>query len=196
VVIWGPSEFEPVFTDPPSTGGIVVGYIGNAVWWQGLHTLVGAAKILEDVPEISFALAGFDASNEMDFPRLPRVSYVGRVERKDIPRFLRSCDVLVSSRLNEGVANLQYPQKLSEYLGAGRPVIVSAANDQPAIVKKAKCGIVVDPMTEGSLASAIQTFAHMSRQTQLEWGMHALDFAKEHLVFDAFAKKIHALYLR
>ncbi len=194
VVIWGPSEFEPIFVEPPRREGIVVGYIGNSAWWQGLRTIIGAAERLQETLGISFALAGFDANDEKEFPRLLRVSYVGRVERKDVLHFLRSCDVLVSCRLNEGVSNLQYPQKLSEYLGAGRPVIVSAANDQPQIVEKAHCGILVDPMTSESLAETIQTFARMPREVRLSWGRNALNFAKDHLVFKAFAKKIRAVY--
>ncbi len=194
VVIWGPSEFDAEFSAPPSTGGIVVGYIGNAAWWQGLHTLIGAAERLQETPGISFALAGFDAGDERKFPRLPRVSYVGRVERKDVLHFLRSCDVLVSCRLNEGVSNLQYPQKLSEYLSAGRTVIVSAANDQPLIVEKAQCGIVVNPMTDENLAKAIQAFSQMPREARTKWEKRALNFAKDHLVFDVFARKIRTLY--
>ncbi len=194
IVIWGPSEFEAEFIDPPSTEGIVVGYIGNDAWWQGLDTVIGAARHLEHAPGISFVLAGFDAGDGKKFPRLPHVSYAGRVERKDVPGFLRGCDVLVSSRVNEGVSHLQYPQKLSEYLGAGRPVVVSAANDQPLIVKSAGCGSVVNPMTPENLAAAIQAFADMPRQTRREWGMNALTFARENFFADAFARKIHALY--
>lgn len=192
-VIWGPFEFDAVSTESHNDG-IVVGYIGNSAWWQGLPQLIDAARILQSDGQISFRLAGFIADDRKQSPSLPNISYVGRVERADVMDFLRSCDVLVSSRLKEGVSDLQYPQKLSEYLGAGRPVIVSAANDQRVIVESAQCGVVVDPMTSENLAEAIRAFASMSRKTQLEWGMHALNFAKQHLVFDAFARKLQEVY--
>jgi len=192
-VIWGPFEFEAIHTEPKNEG-IVVGYIGNSAWWQGLPQLVEAARELRLDGRVSFRLAGFIADDTEQFPLLPNVAYVGRVERADVLSFLRSCDVLVSSRLNEGVSDLQYPQKLSEYLGAGRPVIVSAANDQPLIVDRAQCGIVVDPMSAAGLAAAIQVFAGLSREERLSMGQRSLDFAREHFVFDSFASKLKALY--
>lgn len=194
VSIWGPCEFEPLFIEPPAREGIVVGYIGNASWWQGLHHIIGAARVLEENTRISFHLAGFDASNKKDFPELRNVSYIGPVARKDVLSFLHGCDVLISSRLNEGVSNLQYPQKLSEYLGAGRPVIVSGANDQPRIIQEADCGIVVEPMTKETLALAIQDILHMPREQRNSKGENAIAFAEKHVVFKAFAEKVRRAY--
>jgi glycosyltransferase involved in cell wall biosynthesis len=194
--IWGPCEFEIVESEVPKRNEIIVGYVGNAAWWQGLPHLVGAATVLKNETNISFHLAGFDASDTGAFPRMPHVTYFGRVERRDVPGFLRDCDMLVSCRLTEGAANLQYPQKLSEYLGAGRPVIVSATNDQCAIVQEAHCGIVMDRVDADALAETIRAFAGLSDEKRARMRQNALRFARKHFAISAFSEKIKTVYSR
>ncbi|MSU73683.1 glycosyltransferase [Candidatus Kaiserbacteria bacterium] len=193
-VIWDPVDFNDVYLPAQISSSVVVGYIGNSAWYQGLQHLIDAAKILASSEQVSFRLAGFDSSDQKMFPPLPHVSYIGRVERADVIPFLQGCDMLVSPRLPEKVSNLQFPHKLSEYLIVGRPVIVSAASDQPDVIREGKCGIVAEPLSGEGIAEAIRTVAKLSATERGVWGRRAYEYAHEHIHAKVFAKKLGAVY--
>ncbi len=194
VVIWDAAEFEVEYSPPPTHDGLVVGYIGGAGWWQGLPFIIGAAKILQQRQDIRFVIAGFPAGDERLFPRLSNITYSGYVERKDVVDFITSCDVMLSTRVEETAGNLLFPLKLAEYMAAGRPVISSGAGDQVEIIRDADCGIVVTPITAEALAKAIEKVVSMSAAEREEWGRNALAYARENLLFPASKQKLSALY--
>lgn len=193
-VVWDPVDFNDPYLPAQTSSSVVVGYIGNSAWYQGLQHLIDAAKILASNERVSFRLAGFDSSDEKMFPPLSRVSYIGRVERADVVSFLQGCDMLVSPRLPEKVSNLQFPHKLSEYLVVGRPVIVSSASDQPDVVRDGKCGIVAEPLSGESIAATIRTITDLSAVEREAWGRRAYEYAHEHIHAKVFAKKLGAVY--
>jgi len=194
VTIWDPVDFAAPYISSVKREVFVVGYIGNSAWWQGLHHVIGAAAILIKEKHITFHLAGFDSSDHSQFPQLPSITYLGRVERDQVLSFLRECDVLVSPRITEGVSNLQFPHKLSEYLAAGRPVITSSASDQPLIIHQNRCGIVVNPLTAETLAEAIRSFSRFSLEERNDMGKRAHQFAEENLSLPILTEKLNRIY--
>lgn len=192
-VVWDPVDFDDEYSPADSGGEIVVGYIGNSAWWQGLQHLTAAAAQLAG-ENIRFRLAGFDAADATRFPVLPNVEYIGRVERKDVVSFLRGCDILVSPRLPEKVSNLQFPHKLSEYLAVGRPVVVSSASDQPEVVREGKCGIVAEPLSGESVAQAIREIAALAPSEREQWGRRAYEYAHTHLHARVFGERLAKVY--
>ncbi len=194
VTVWDPVDFGAPYASPARQENFVVGYIGNAAWWQGLHHIIGAAALLTKEKSIIFHLAGFDSSDSSQFPKLLSITYLNRVERDQVLSFLRECDVLVSPRVTEGVSNLQFPHKLSEYLAAGRPVITSSASDQPLIVHQNHCGLVVDPLSAETLAEAISSFSRLSLEERDAMGKRAHQFAERNLSLPVLAQKLMKIY--
>ncbi|MEK7133862.1 MAG: glycosyltransferase family 4 protein [Patescibacteria group bacterium] len=193
-VLWGPVDFLPEYVEPPPRPFSAVGYVGNSERWQGLEHVIEAAELLQDRGDIRFELAGFNFEDEQRFPRLNNVHYVGRVERKDVLAFLHACNVLISSRLSEPVSDMQFPQKLSEYLAAGRPVIVSSASDQALVVTEGRCGSVLSSVDGHAIAEAITHFAGLSRDEKAQLGKNAREFCKKNLHITAFSTKLKAVY--
>ena len=193
-VVWDPVDFNDAYLPAQTGPSVVVGYIGNSAWYQGLQYVIDAAKILASDNHVSFRLAGFDSSDEKAFPKLSHVSYIGRVERADVIAFLQGCDMFVSPRIPIKVSNLQFPHKLSEYLVVGRPVIVSSASDQPMVVRDGKCGIVAEPLSGESIAEAIKTIASLPVSEREAWGKRAYEYAHEHIHAKVFGKKLAEVY--
>lgn len=193
-VIWGPVDSIPQYLPIVLRREVRVGYAGNALWWQGLQYIIGAAAILVEEKHITFHLAGFDSSDSSQFPQLSSIVYYGRLERDQVFSFLTSCDVLISPRVTGGVSDLQFPHKLSEYLSAGRPVITSSASDQPLIVCKNSCGLVVDPLNAETLAKAISSFSRLSLEERDAMGRRAHQFAERNLSLPVLAQKLMHIY--
>ena len=81
-----------------------------------------------------------------------------------LPRVLAT----ITPRLRTPYNDLAVPIKVLEYLGYGRPLIVTDATETAAIVEAAGCGVVVPATAEG-LAGGIVTVALASRAQLADW---------------------------
>ena len=195
-VIWDAAEFDVPFVPPPARKGIIVGYLGGAGWWQGLTFIIGAAEKLQKRDDIRFLVAGFEPKDKKLFPELPNVLYPGFVKREHVVETIRSCDVMLSTRVEETSGNLLFPLKLAEYMAAGRPVISSGAGDQVEIIRSANCGIVVTPISSTALADAIGEFAAKPYEGRVEMARRAHSYARQHLLYPSLKKKLETFYRR
>ncbi|MGZ6256614.1 MAG: glycosyltransferase, partial [Candidatus Limnocylindria bacterium] len=82
-----------------------------------------------------------------------------------LPRVLAT----IAPRPRTPYNDLAVPIKVLEYLGYGRPLIVTDATETAAIVQAAGCGIVVAATTDG-LASGVVTVAEASAEQLARWG--------------------------
>lgn len=89
-----------------------------------------------------------------------------------LPRVLAT----VTPRLRTPYNDLAVPIKVVEYLGYGRPMIVTNATETAAIVEAAGCGLVVPATTEG-LADGMASVAQAPAVQLVRWGDAARDAA-------------------
>lgn len=193
-VLWGPVDLELFrYEEPAPAPPFVVGYAGNDVFWQGTETILAAARLLRDDPDIRLRLLGFPAERHRHGD-LPNVSLLGVVPRDEVPRELARCHVLVSPRTRHVVSDSQYPFKLSAYLAAGRPIVASAVSDQPRVVGEARCGVIVPPGDAAALAAALRGLAALPESERLALGRRARAFAERRLSPDVLAGVLLAIY--
>lgn len=194
LVLWGPVSFPFAYIPVEKKDKIVVGYLGNSSWWQGLSLLLEAAKLLVHDYRISFHIAGFDFSDNSQFPVLENVKYGGKIQRQEVLTSLQNCDVLVSPRLGGSVSDLQYPQKLSEYMSSGRAVIVSPVSDQPKIVNESGSGLVMEDVTAEDIKVSILKILEMPFEEREMMGYMSFKFAQNNFSREAFAQKLKSVY--
>ena len=196
VTIWDAAEFDVPYQASVPHEGIIAGYIGGAGWWQGLPFIVGAAKKLQNRSDIKFIIAGFEPADGKLFPRFPNITYPGFVQRANVVEMIRSCDVMLSTRVEETSGNLLFPLKLAEYMATGRSVISSGAGDQVRIIREAGCGEVVTPISADALADSIEAFSQKSREERDVLGYRAYTYAREHLLYSSLKRKLEDFYER
>lgn len=93
-----------------------------------------------------------------------------------------TADVLVLC-LKRGVAKTATPSKLTAYMLSGRPIVASVDLDSDCanIIRKAGCGLVVEPDNETVLCNAIKELGQKSVEELNEMGKAAFDYAVAHL---------------
>ncbi|RPF47030.1 glycosyltransferase involved in cell wall biosynthesis [Thermodesulfitimonas autotrophica] len=193
-VLWGPVDLDLFsYKEPRPSPPFVVGYCGNDCFWQGLATIFEASRILEPHPEIHFLLMGFPKERYLGIG-LPNVTFTGPISRAETPGYLSRCHVLLSPRIGHPATETQYPFKLSAYLAAGRPVVVTAVNDQPAVVRQADCGFIVPPGNARALAEAILDLYRMPESQRLFLGRNARLFAERHLSLGHLSDMLLQIY--
>ena len=120
----------------------------------------------------------------------------GSVPREEVPLKQNEADVLILS-LKKGVALTATPSKLTAYLYSGRPVIacVDLDSDSADIIRKSKCGIVVEPENEAALLQAIHDIKSKNVDELNRMGKAGYDYAMKELSKKENLSKITKLIL-
>jgi len=103
---------------------------------------------------------------------VPRWLHRERADGLEIDRFLPRVMATITPRRKTPYNDLGVPVKVLEYLGYGRPMIVTDLEETAAIVGEAACGVIVPDSVDG-LAAGILEVANASADQRTAWGAAA-----------------------
>jgi colanic acid biosynthesis glycosyl transferase WcaI len=139
----------------------VVEYAGTMGYQQDLETVLDAAALLQDHPDIAFLLIGdgLARSRLEESARtrgLQNVRFLPTQSRERYPLALAVADVGVVP-LREAIRTPGVPSKLFSIMASGRPTILSVSRDSdaPSILEEAGAGIWVPPGRPDRFAAAV-----------------------------------------
>jgi glycosyltransferase involved in cell wall biosynthesis len=169
---------EPATSMPGSIAAAVagspftIGFVGTLGMANALEALIGAARLLDD-EAVRFVIVGHGPDEQRLralAAGLDKVVFTGPVPKRDVPATLRAFDACYvgyhrSPLYRFGIA----PNKVYDYLAAGRPVILAAeaAND---VVLDAGAGVTVPPDDPAALADAIRSLRAMAPSERAQLG--------------------------
>jgi len=139
----------------------VVSYVGTLGMAHRLETVLKAAELLREEPEVHFLLVGDGAERQrlLDMKRrrgLHRVSIVGQVPRHEARLYLAASDAaLVVLRRHETFRTV-IPSKLFEAMAARVPIVLAVEGEARRVVERAGAGLCVEPENAEALAAAIR----------------------------------------
>lgn len=166
-----PVEHHNLILRLKSEGKFLVGYAGTHGIANALEYLIDAAALLNDEP-VAFVLVGKGPERDnlirqAEEKNLTNIYFLPVVNKKAIPDFLSKMDGLYigwrrSPLYRFGVS----PNKLLDYLMAGRPIIhgIEAGND---LVAEAHAGISIEPENPQEVARAVMELRNLPK-TELE----------------------------
>lgn len=142
---------EPLALDLPADA-VRIGYAGSFEPRKGLPVLGRAwHAVAAAVPNANLLLAG-KGSQEDEMRRVlagaPRVHWLGY--RADVPRVMRSLDVLVLPSYVEGAPNV-----VQEAMCAGLAIVATAVSGTPELVRGGAEALLVPPGDADALARAL-----------------------------------------
>lgn len=146
----------------PLEGRFVVMYSGLLGIKHGLETLLGAAELLKNEPEILFFFLGSGArgqalQEETRRRGLTNVLFADARPVQEVPHLLARADVCVSALLPEPYLEKIISVKLFEYMACEKPVIAAQAGEGARRVEESEGGLVTPPGDAAALAEAIRT---------------------------------------
>jgi glycosyltransferase involved in cell wall biosynthesis len=173
-------------------GAFTVGFVGTLGRANVVETLVDAARLL---PPDAFPIVfvGHGSERERLVARAanaPHVAFAGPVPKERVASVIELFDACyVGYRDNPLYRFGVSPNKLFDYMAAGRPVLfAAAAANQP--VEKADCGSTVAPEDPVALAEAIRSLAARSPAERARLGANARAYVERHHSYGRLADEL------
>lgn len=153
---------------------LLIGYAGAHGLANSLETVVRAAKLLAGT-SVRFVLVGQGPEKKhlvelAEALGVANMAFLPPVPKKAIPAFLREMDALVISWRRTSLYRFGVsPNKLMDYMMAGRPVIqaIDAGND---LVSESGCGFSVPAENPEVLATAVLRMMQLPPERRAEMG--------------------------
>ena len=165
-------------------GKFVVTYAGALGIANDLSTLLRAAAQLQDETTIQFLLVG-DGKERSNLEKLahqlqlPNVTFTGSLPKSEMPDVLAASDACIATLQDIPMFRTTYPNKVFDYMAAGRPTILAIDGVIREVVESANGGIFVPPGNAKKMATAIRTLSH-NPQRATAMGAAARTYVTEH----------------
>ncbi len=165
-----PSMFDPdddghVFREAHGVEGKFVAlYAGAHGMSNDLGVVLEAARLLLSEKDIQFVLLGDGKekaalqmrASEM---KLSNVVFLPSVPKTEMAQALAGADVCIAILKPIEEYKTTYPNKVFDYMAAGKPVVLAIDGVIRDVVQKAHCGIFVQPGNPLEMSDAIRTLA-------------------------------------
>lgn len=165
-------------------GRFLVGYAGAHGLANALDYLIDAAKLTQDDP-VTYVLVGQGPEKAGLQAKavglgLSNVEFLPPVTKSQIPTLIGEMHAMFIGWRRKAIYRFGIsPNKLMDYMMAGKPVIhsIEAGND---LVAESGCGVSVPPESPSAIADAVRRVAAMSAEQRQSMGAHGRDFVLAH----------------
>ncbi len=173
-----PEMFTPDYTQVnpwliKKDGHFIVLYAGAHGLSNDLPNLLQAAKLVEKEPAIKFWLVG-DGKEKQNLiqqaeqMQLSNLEFLPSVSKLEMNQVLAASDVCIASLLPIELYKTTYPNKVFDYMAAGKPVILAIDGVIRQVVDEAMAGIFSEPGNPAAMAEAVCfCFTHPDKALQM-----------------------------
>lgn len=147
-------------------GKFTVMFAGNMGEAQALETVMQAALLLRDKPQIQFVFVGDGIALERlqalkKQEGLDNVLFLGRFRPDEMPKLYAQADVLLIHLKDDPLFRITIPHKTFAYMASGKPVLAAVAGDAGAVIEEAQAGYACPPQDATALAETVSKMAEM-----------------------------------
>ncbi len=144
-------------------GKFVVLYAGAHGIPNDLGTVLDAAEILRDAPDVVFVLVGDGRDKgrlvaDADRRRLANVRFVAPQPKPRMSEVLAAADVGLATLKPLPLFRTVYPNKVFDYMAAGRPTLLLIDGAIREVVEDGDAGVFVPPGDAAALADAVRVY--------------------------------------
>ena len=176
--------------------GPVVSFVGKLVPRKGVDTLIEAMGILGRRPGgapllVAAGIGGMREGLERRAAELgvgDRIRFVGKVAHDEVGWWMAAGDLFVLPSLSEGL-----PTVVCEAMNCGRPVVATAVDGTPEIVRDGETGILVPPRDAEALAAALARILD-DPALAARMGDAALRIGRAEYTWEANARRMTGIY--
>lgn len=166
--------------------GFRVMFAGNIGAAQDFGTILLAAELLKEYPDIQWLILGdgrmFSWVEEEIKKRglVGSVHLLGRHPIESMPSFFAHADAMLVTLRNEPIFSLTIPGKVQSYLACGRPIIAALDGEGRRVIDEAGAGITCPPENPEALAGAVLTCYRMAKSDRERMGLRGRAYYEAH----------------
>ncbi|MCT7297523.1 glycosyltransferase family 4 protein [Ralstonia sp. CHL-2022] len=147
--------------------GFNIVFAGNLGTVQALDTVLAAAQLLRDDPDVRFVFIGSGSRSEWLQREIQRLGLdnariLGRFASTDMPAILAQASALLVSLVRDPIMSQTVPSKVQAYLAAGRPIIACMDGEGARVVVESGAGVGCPAQDAQALADAVRQLRNMS----------------------------------
>lgn len=180
-----------------SNGTFLALYAGAHGMSNDLGVVLQAAGQLRDHPQIKFVLLGdgkektalIERAREMG---LENVRFISPLPKTQMPEALAAADACIAILKPIPLYSTVYPNKVFDYMAAGRPVVLAIDGVIREVVETARAGLYIPPGDPDELAQAIRTLSERPSLCS-EMGTNGRRYVKSHFDRPVVAGKLTGL---
>lgn len=136
-------------------------YIGAHGISQGLESLVEAAELLKDDPEVVFLFVGEGAKKkeltaQAEAKGLTNIRFLGGQPKDRMPAFYQAADACFVPLRQIEMFETFIPSKMFEIMGCARPIIASVAGEPRRILEASGGAVLTAPQDVEAIAEAVR----------------------------------------
>lgn len=185
---WAEDLYRPVPYDAELAeregmkGRFNVVFGGNVGSAQNLEQVLGAAKMLQDYPDIQFVIFGDGASRaalEKAARDLPNVVFRGYRPAELMPKLYAIAGAVLVSLRKDPLFAITVPSKVQSYLASARPIIAALEGSGAEIVIEAEAGVACSPENPEALRDAVLMLYHMTPEERRQLGENGRRYYEE-----------------
>lgn len=185
-----PSMFDPhargerVRQELGLNGRFVVAYAGALGLANDIPTILRAAARLKDRPDIHVLLVG-DGKERPQLENLARrmglfnVTFAGARPKSEIPELLAASDACVATLQDIPMFRTTYPNKVFDYMAAGRPTVLAIDGVIRDVIESAQGGTFVQPGNPEALAEGVLQY-YKNPELRRQHGLNARSYVAAH----------------
>jgi glycosyltransferase involved in cell wall biosynthesis len=206
-----PNGVDPHMFDPHADGlefrhdygfhsEFIAMYAGAHGMSNDLEVLLGAARALEGCTEIAIVLVGDGKEKPALRARaqelgLENVFFLPPVPKAGMAQALAAADACIAILKPIPMYATVYPNKVFDYMAAGRPVVLAIDGVIREVVEQAGCGIFTQPGDPQALAEAIRLLAEDPQRARA-MGLRGREYVQANFDREQLAEKLAEIILR
>jgi glycosyltransferase involved in cell wall biosynthesis len=178
-------------------GKFCVMYAGAHGMSNDLGVVLQAADRLRDCPQVQFVFVGdgkekAHLATQAERMDLTNVLFLPPVPKEQMNQVLAASSACIAILLPLELYKTTYPNKVFDYMAAGRPVILAIDGVIRMLVEASNAGIFVPPGDPQAMAETIRTLANNPTQVT-EMGLSGRQYIETHFNRQILAEKLARL---
>ena len=176
----------------------VVLYAGAHGMSNDLNVVLDCARLLAPNPVFRFVLLG-DGKEKLALQaraaelELKNILFLPSVPKSEMAAALAGTQACIAILKPIEAYKTTYPNKVFDYMAAGRPVVLAIDGVIREVVEEADCGVFPHPGDAQDMANAIQ-FLEADRVHAAILGMHGRKYLEEHFSREQMAEKLCKMF--
>ena len=178
-------------------GQFVVTYAGALGQANDIETILRAAKRLRDDPAIHFLLVG-DGKERVNLEQQARnldlcnLTFAGSYPKSRMWEVLAASDLCVAVLRDIPMFRTTYPNKVFDYMAAGRPILLAIDGVIRQVIEVAGAGRFVPPGNDAAMADAIREM-RFDDESSRKMGTAARQYVEKHFRREYHARRLEDL---